>query len=108
MYLNGMKLQDMVDVVPNRDWGPNTRVKPLRDLGIDIKPTQPKPVVLKPKPVKPVEQPKPVNLNLSQRLKHQSPLLKSNQQWWYQRHQQSLRSSLLYLLRGRQNLCVIA
>jgi len=60
MYLNGMKLQDMVDVVPNRDWGPNTRVKPLRDLGIDIKPTQPKPVVLKPKPVKPVEQPKPV------------------------------------------------
>jgi SPP1 gp7 family putative phage head morphogenesis protein len=69
MYLNGMKLNEMVEVVPNRDWGPTTRVKPLRDFGIPTKPFAPKPkppVAPKPKPVvsaaqpKPIEQPKPV------------------------------------------------
>jgi hypothetical protein len=61
MYLNGMKLQDMVDVVPNRDWGPTTRVLPLRDIGevSKPKPATPKPItpVVKPKPI---EQSKPV------------------------------------------------
>ena len=69
MYLNGMKLNEMVEVVPNADWGPTTRVKPLRDFGIPTKPFAPKPkppVAPKPKPVvsaaqpKPIEQPKPV------------------------------------------------
>jgi len=69
MYLNGMKLNEMVEVVPNRDWGPTTRIKPLRDFGIPTKPLVPKPkppVTPKPKPIaldaqpKPVEQPKPI------------------------------------------------
>jgi hypothetical protein len=63
MYLNGMKLNEMVEVVPNRDWGPTTRVKPLRDFGIPTKPFVPKPkppVAPKPKPVAPAAQPKPI------------------------------------------------
>jgi SPP1 gp7 family putative phage head morphogenesis protein len=63
MYLNGMKLNEMVEVVPNRDWGPTTRVKPLRDFGIPTKPFVPKPkppVTPKPKPIAPPAQPKPV------------------------------------------------
>jgi hypothetical protein len=63
MYLNGMKLNEMVEVVPNRDWGPTTRVKPLRDFGIPTKPFVPKPkppVAPKPKPVAPIAQPKPI------------------------------------------------
>lgn len=55
MYLNGIKLQDMVDVVPNRDWGPTTRVLPLRDIG---EVSKPKPVT--PKPITPVVKPKPI------------------------------------------------
>jgi len=63
MYLNGMKLNEMVEVVPNRDWGPTTRVKPLRDFGIPTKPFVPKPkppVSPKPKPIAPTAQPKPI------------------------------------------------
>jgi len=63
MYLNGMKLNEMVEVVPNRDWGPTTRIKPLRDFGIPTKPFVPKPkppVSPKPKPIAPTAQPKPV------------------------------------------------
>ena len=32
MYKEGKPLADFVQVVPNQDWGPNTRVKPLREL----------------------------------------------------------------------------
>jgi SPP1 gp7 family putative phage head morphogenesis protein len=32
LYQNGMSLSNMVDVVQNPEWGPNTRVKPLRQL----------------------------------------------------------------------------
>jgi hypothetical protein len=32
MYKDGKPLADFVQVVPNQDWGPNTRVKPLREL----------------------------------------------------------------------------
>ena len=32
MYLDGKPLADFVQVVPNQDWGPNTRVRPLREL----------------------------------------------------------------------------
>ena len=63
MYLNGVRLDQMVQVVPNADWGPTTRIKPLRDLGMQPVTTTPKPnppVAPKPKPVAPVAQPKPV------------------------------------------------
>ena len=32
MYKDGKPLADFVQVVPNQDWGPNTRVRPLREL----------------------------------------------------------------------------
>ena len=32
MYMEGKPLADFVQVVPNQDWGPNTRVRPLREL----------------------------------------------------------------------------
>lgn len=32
MYKDGKPLADFVQVIPNQDWGPNTRVRPLRDL----------------------------------------------------------------------------
>ena len=32
MYKEGKPLVDFVQVVPNQDWGPNTRVRPLREL----------------------------------------------------------------------------
>lgn len=32
MYKDGKPLVDFVQVVPNQDWGPNTRVRPLREL----------------------------------------------------------------------------
>lgn len=62
MYLNGVRLEQMVQVVPNADWGPTTRIKPLRNLGMQPVTTTPKPkppVAPKPKPVAPVAQPKP-------------------------------------------------
>ena len=32
LYAEGLPLSDMVTVVPNADWGPTTRVRPLREL----------------------------------------------------------------------------
>ena len=32
MYKEGKPLADFVQVIPNQEWGPNTRVRPLRDL----------------------------------------------------------------------------
>jgi hypothetical protein len=32
LYQNGMSLSNMVDVVDNPEWGPNTRIKPLRAI----------------------------------------------------------------------------
>jgi SPP1 gp7 family putative phage head morphogenesis protein len=61
MYLNGTSLDRMVEVVPNRDWGPNTRIKPLRDLGVQQPTVSPKPKPpITPSPGTPVVQPKPI------------------------------------------------
>jgi hypothetical protein len=32
LYAEGLPLSDMVTVVPNADWGPTTRVRPLKEL----------------------------------------------------------------------------
>ena len=58
LYKNGKPLLDMVQVKQNQDWGPTTRVLPLKDIGgsLSVKPPTP------PKTPKEVEAPKPVEV----------------------------------------------
>ena len=58
MYKNGKPLIDMVQVKQNQDWGPTTRVLPLKDIGGSLAVKPPKP----PKTPKGVESPKPVEV----------------------------------------------
>ena len=58
MYKNGKPLLDMVQVKQNQDWGPTTRVLPLKDIGGSLAVKPPKP----PKTPKQVEAPKPVEV----------------------------------------------
>jgi hypothetical protein len=58
MYKNGKPLLDMVQVKQDKDWGPTTRVLPLKDIGGALVVTPPKP----PKLPKQVEAPKPVEV----------------------------------------------
>ena len=58
MYKNGKPLLDMVQIKEDKDWGPTTRVLPLKDIGGALVVTPPKP----PKLPKQVEAPKPVEV----------------------------------------------
>ena len=58
MYKNGKPLLDMVQVKQDKDWGPTTRVLPLKDIGGPLVVTPPKP----PKLPKQVAAPKPVEV----------------------------------------------
>jgi SPP1 gp7 family putative phage head morphogenesis protein len=58
MYKNGKPLLDMVQVKQDKDWGPTTRVLPLKDIGGPLVVTPPKP----PKLPKQVEAPKLVEV----------------------------------------------
>ena len=58
MYKNGKPLLDMVQVKQDKDWGPTTRVLPLKDIGGPLVVTPPKPITLP----KQVEAPKPVDV----------------------------------------------
>ena len=55
MYKNGKPLLDMVQVKQDKDWGPTTRVLPLKDIGGPL-------VVTPPTLPKQVEAPKPVEI----------------------------------------------
>ena len=58
MYKDGKPLLDMVQVKQNQDWGPTTRVLPLKDIGgsLAVKPPAP------PKTPTGVEAPKPIEV----------------------------------------------
>ena len=56
LYKNGKPLLDMVQVKQDKDWGPTTRVLPLKDIGGPLVVTPPKPLTLP----KQVEAPKPI------------------------------------------------
>jgi SPP1 gp7 family putative phage head morphogenesis protein len=58
LYKNGKPLLDMVQVKQDKDWGPTTRVLPLKDIGGPLVVTPPKPLTLP----KQVEAPKPVEV----------------------------------------------
>ena len=58
MYKNGKPLLDMVQVKQDKDWGPTTRVLPLKDIGGPLVVKPPKP----PKLPKQVAAPKPVEV----------------------------------------------
>ena len=58
MYKNGKPLLDMVQVKQDKDWGPTTRVLPLKDIGGPLVVTPPNP----PKLPKQVAAPKPVEV----------------------------------------------
>ena len=58
MYKNGKPLLDMVQVKQDKDWGPTTRVLPLKDIGGPLVVTPPKPITLP----KQVAAPKPVEV----------------------------------------------
>jgi len=58
LYKNGKPLLDMVQVKQDQDWGPTTRVLPLKDIGGSLAVKPPKP----PKTPKQVEAPKPVEV----------------------------------------------
>jgi hypothetical protein len=58
MYKNGKPLLDMVQVKEDKNWGPTTRVLPLKDIGGPLVVTPPKP----PKLPKQVAAPKPVEV----------------------------------------------
>jgi SPP1 gp7 family putative phage head morphogenesis protein len=58
LYKNGKPLLDMVQVKDNQDWGPTTRVLPLKDIGGPLRFQPPQP----PKVTDGVQGPKPVEV----------------------------------------------